>query len=394
MRKDEHDAMWFVGAVLFFVVGILLAVILFSFQKTSAAVVSSQMSTSTAMSFDGLVGLETPCIPFTSNGTLGSATIYWGTGTAGWYHAQQIAMFADSSCLSGTLVTITSSTTPINNVNDDTYETADYSNANFSLTGYHGIKLTYTRIGAILPSPFSAGDGSQYFYIITDTTPPPPTSSQFTYAYPTDGTIVASTTIPITLSYFALASDTPSTIMLDLYRAGGTSPVSGFPIFIVPTLEASTTYATSTILEDGGTYFMTASMTSPNGRVLAQIGGAAGGNRFSVNTASSSPISCGLTDFGGCLQSFFVWAFFPSQASFDRIGSVWQDVRLKPPFGYLLANVDALKSLNASSSPAFALAAMAPITNTIFHPLDVGLAGILVFAFGLWFLLTVIHLPL
>ena len=111
--------------------------------------------------------------------------------------------------------------------------------------------------------------------------------------------------------------------------------------------------------------------------LLIQFGVPSLGNvsGLSVGT-TTAPAPCGITDLQGCVQNALVYLFYPSTASLDQFGSLWTLIEYKPPFGYVVATIGAIKNFTASTTPAFALGTI-PFVESIFSPFRLGIAALL-----------------
>jgi hypothetical protein len=94
------------------------------------------------------------------------------------------------------------------------------------------------------------------------------------------------------------------------------------------------------------------------------------------------PDECNILHIGGCIKNVLVWAFFPSQDSLERFGQLGEYIKTKSPFGYFYIVQGQLTTIDASSSPSFAINIPAFVI-TILSPIDIVLAG-LIFVFFLF----------
>lgn len=121
----------------------------------------------------------------------------------------------------------------------------------------------------------------------------------------------------------------------------------------------------------------------------------------SFSSAVQSPIyyddvfkECGLTAITGCFVNAFQWAFVPPSTAFDSFATLKDEIKNKPPFGYFTSAVNTFETLNASATPAFALASVAPINALIFTPIRTGLSWLIVFAGLLWLYKRLTHIQI
>lgn len=101
--------------------------------------------------------------------------------------------------------------------------------------------------------------------------------------------------------------------------------------------------------------------------------------------AAISTTTCSFTNITGCFQNALTWAFYPPGGSLDTVSNLWSTINKKPPFGYFTATQSDISNLGASTSAAFTLQQVSGITDVIFDPIDIALAGIWWAIFGIWF---------
>jgi len=241
-----------------------------------------------------------------------------------------------------------------------------------------------------------------------------PASSLIQSLDPTNGTTTASATFQVNIGYYAASGAGWDTVGYTIYNidrnyqqeaASSTTAVQGTP----------STFTDTITLRENGAYSLQAYLhNSSSGSTLYSGSSATGANSqgnsyFSVvsnplpgliGTTSVEAIyslatsTCSITNLTGCFQNALVWAFYPSESMMSQLANAGSAVKNKPPFGYIFVNVETLQALNASGTAPVALASVLPITDTIFHPLDIGLAALFGFFFAVWFFMRVRHIEL
>lgn len=114
---------------------------------------------------------------------------------------------------------------------------------------------------------------------------------------------------------------------------------------------------------------------------LPQIGFTVG-NIDSRNGLATT--TCDALHVGGCFQNALAFLFFPSPDALNNFNFLWTTIQNKPPFGYVPQTITALKSLGASTTPAFSIGTI-PFMDTIFTPLKEGISGLMWFLFAIVF---------
>jgi hypothetical protein len=94
---------------------------------------------------------------------------------------------------------------------------------------------------------------------------------------------------------------------------------------------------------------------------------------------------CSLTNLSGCFVNALIYLFVPSDGSLDQFLSLWEQVRTKPPFGYITGVIDQLEAVDTNATAAFTFGDV-PFQNEIFSPLKT------LFATGLWFVYAIYFL--
>lgn len=79
----------------------------------------------------------------------------------------------------------------------------------------------------------------------------------------------------------------------------------------------------------------------------------------------------------------FVYLLYPSDLATDTLSDLWNDIKNKPPFGYLVSIFDQLNAIDDNATPAFSFGTV-PFIDTIFDPIKDGIAVILWGFWGIW----------
>jgi len=103
-----------------------------------------------------------------------------------------------------------------------------------------------------------------------------------------------------------------------------------------------------------------------------------------TTTSLLATSTCGVSNITGCFQNALVWAFYPSQASYDFLSSSYEPVKSKPPFG-LTAYYDAFESIGATSTASSTLVVPAAYMTTFFTPMRYWLSVLMYMSFAVWF---------
>jgi hypothetical protein len=261
-------------------------------------------------------------------------------------------------------------------------------------------------------------------------TPPAPLVTSITLTQPTQGTTTPTTTLDIAADYtvgddlpnFSLDGSLPSQIGIRLTLQNNTTggTINLGTDFSIATSTGTHTYATTTVQTQGdytliaelvgiyGTYlpappdctplppFQTCSGTTQSTATLATslpppTFSLANGTfpllGFTVGSSTSrnglATTTCSITAIGGCFQNALAFLFYPT-ASLDQFSTLWQTVQNKPPFGYVSQTLNSLRSLNASSTPAFSFGTL-PLMDSIFTPFRTGLSALLWLGFFIVF---------
>ena len=233
---------------------------------------------------------------------------------------------------------------------------------------------------------------------------PANTTSRIESISPENASTTASTSVPITIEYYSNSADGLTELGVTLWDV-----TKNFKV-VVDGLVASTTpdadiIATSmATLTSGDTYKLTAFLTNDAGDALVSAdsnttGAAAdGSSEFSVvsnllpstfgtsTTAAAFGLatsSCSILNPTGCFQNAISWAFYPSGDILQMLAQDGQQLKTRPPLGYIFSTVGALQLLAASGTPAFALTEDWPIMHYIFSPF------VTLLSTAVWFLFAV-----
>jgi uncharacterized protein YacL len=96
--------------------------------------------------------------------------------------------------------------------------------------------------------------------------------------------------------------------------------------------------------------------------------------------------TCSVLNFSGCFQNAISWAFFPTQDALNLVAQDGQQIKTRPPVGYVFSTIGALQALSATGTAAFTLTEDWPIMHYIFSPIITVLTTLvwLLFGFGLF----------
>lgn len=98
--------------------------------------------------------------------------------------------------------------------------------------------------------------------------------------------------------------------------------------------------------------------------------------------------------FAGALCQVGVLLFSPSSDSLNNFAKLKDDYKSKPPFGYFTAVSSALSGLTGSGTPAFALVIATPALDSIFSPINTGLAIIIWLMYVTYVYKRLVHIEL
>ncbi len=93
---------------------------------------------------------------------------------------------------------------------------------------------------------------------------------------------------------------------------------------------------------------------------------------------------CGISDISACVTNALAWAFVPDDTIFDQFGTLKDDIKNKPPFGYFTSAVNAVSSIRGTDTPQFTLEQSSPLMTYIFTPIRTGLAWVMYLAGLFW----------
>lgn len=118
---------------------------------------------------------------------------------------------------------------------------------------------------------------------------------------------------------------------------------------------------------------------------------------FQVGSTTSrnglATTTCSITQIGGCFQNALAFLFYPSPNALDGYATIWENIKNKPPFGYVTITIASLGGFGASSTPAFTFPVL-PLMDTIFTPLRTGIGALLWLLFGVMFYKRLRHLDI
>lgn len=298
---------------------------------------------------------------------------------------------------------------------------------------------------AVLSSPpgFPGNDESYRFFDV-DTSggvviEGQPTGTRISITSPTQGTTTPTTTFDVDLAYtiasdlstYSLDGSLPDRVGINLSlqnTAYGTTQNLGTD-WAISSAVGSYTYSTTTTVEQGD-YTLIATLVGDYGFIpppadctpfppFTDCNGS--GNVSTIVTAlppptfsvanGSFPIlgfnvgstssrnglattTCDVLHVGGCFQNALAFLFYPSPDILNQFSFLWSLIKNKPPFGYVSQTILGLRSINASSTPAFSFGDI-PLVSTIFTPFRTGLAGILWLGFFIaWYRGRLRHLDI
>ena len=221
---------------------------------------------------------------------------------------------------------------------------------------------------------------------------------------PTAGTTTATTTVNVIVDFFNSGNADVITLFIDDRVTGQQVPIFPFDFAVTGGFG---TFDDNIELPEGSFTLRTGLFNtvtgSQHGNILRvdfnvisnQVEEVFGVDIFDtedlLNLATST---CGITNLSGCFQNALVFAFVPSEASFDRFITLKDSLINKPPFGYFALLAGGLSALNSTSSPAFVLATEDNIVTTIFDPVKTGLNWLLWVFFGVYLYKRVIAIQL
>lgn len=273
---------------------------------------------------------------------------------------------------------------------------------------------------------------------VTPVNPATPTT-YITLTAPTQGTTTQSNTLDLSAAYnigddissFSLNGSLPNRIGVQFFIQNVSTNEQIFvgPDFTIASTSGQYTYATTTTLATGdytvvaqlvGDYGTTAPptdctpilpfVTCNTIQNISILVNSAPPVTFSLNngtfpllgfqvgsTTSRNGLAtttCDVVHIGGCFQNALAFLFFPSPGVLDKFQLLWGTIQNKPPFGYVSQTIIGLRSINASSTPAFSFGDI-PLVSTIFTPFRTGLAGILWIGFFIaWYRGRLRHLDI
>jgi len=162
------------------------------------------------------------------------------------------------------------------------------------------------------------------------------------------------------------------------------------------------------LLQEGRTYYAKAEIGSQNHGTLAtsdlisfNISGGYVSNFYyytplPTSTSTELTITCDPESsfFEYSLCKLAIWLFLPDSAVLNKFSTLADEIKNKPPIGYYYAIKDVLSGFNSTSTPAFQLASVGPLTENIFNPLKTGISFILWLIFAFWIFNRIRHFEL
>lgn len=254
-------------------------------------------------------------------------------------------------------------------------------------------------------------------------TPPPPIGGDITILYPTNATTTASTTFPVVIGYtiaddledYSLDGSLPVRIGIelsydDLYAPGGytylpvmwdiasstgahgtttdiTLPIESdyslqakliLDYGFIPSLEGCTPnppFVTCAGSQSLAVYQWDEITFSAVNGAMGVIGFQPGGGPFGGG-AGLATTTCNIANISGCFQNAIAFLFFPSPDALSTFSFLWENVKNKPPFGYVSQTISALNTISISGTASFEFGEL-PFMDEIFTPLKNGLEGLL-----------------
>lgn len=125
-----------------------------------------------------------------------------------------------------------------------------------------------------------------------------------------------------------------------------------------------------------------------------------GTNNWSLGTAGYNAlpaiggVDCSTFDVGCYLGQAIHYLFMPSQDSLEQFKTLYDQVKNKPPFGYVFAINTALAGLNDTGTSVFSLETVSGLDSYIFTPVRTALIWVLWLLFAFSFYKRVKHLDI
>lgn len=269
------------------------------------------------------------------------------------------------------------------------------------------------------------GGTDNYYRIFLWEPEPPPTpeyeAGSLEILYPTYATTTASTTVPISISYhigtdlgqFSIDGSLPERIGIEIsyddnYDSAGyiyletdydidQSPGTHsydltytFPNQRTYSLQAklildygytppysgcvpSPPFVTCEGYQNTAVYAWDEALFSAMNGIINQIGFTPGDYDGRNALATTT---CNIANISGCFQNAIAFLFFPNPDSLKVFSFLWENLKMKPPFGYVTQTLAALNNLSISDEASFSFGEL-PFMDSIFTPLKNGLEGML-----------------
>ena len=87
------------------------------------------------------------------------------------------------------------------------------------------------------------------------------------------------------------------------------------------------------------------------------------------------------------------YLFIPKTSDLIRYTDLWNEISIKPPFGYFSLIKNSLSNISTSTTSTFELSGVASLSN-FFNPIKTGVSMLLWFLFGFWIFHRFRHIQL
>ena len=104
----------------------------------------------------------------------------------------------------------------------------------------------------------------------------------------------------------------------------------------------------------------------------------------STSTIGELTLECGDGFVTGSICNLIGYLFVPSSDVLNKFSGLWDNVKNKPPFGYVTMTINSLTSLDTNSAMAFDLGTV-PFQTAIFDPFKIALGTILWALYAIYF---------
>lgn len=91
---------------------------------------------------------------------------------------------------------------------------------------------------------------------------------------------------------------------------------------------------------------------------------------------------CGIDNITGCFTNALNYLFYPTTNSYSELLALKDNIKNKPPIGYITGIFSTLGELSYTGDPTLSFATFTPLTTYIFDPLKTGLSVVLWLAFA------------